>query len=305
MSPRVHDGRRAQSRRQGACPAGRASPSGGPVPRGAPPRPRRVSGPAVGALGQPGGPASGWPRGCWSSCARCPTIRCSTAWSGGEVWIPLLGVLLAGMVSTQVEVLRLNASMGRSLGQDSALEVRNQALRASVAELSDDARIERLAGGMGMTMPAPTGLPFCARGASLTRAIQNIHAPASDQFQRSCRHNGCGDREHCFPDSAPAAPPPAWSPTGSSSARPPRAAQAPGASRFWPRSTVASACCSSPSLPCWPRSLSSRLRTWARSGQPSAARRHDPAGQCPDLGSPERRHNRPQRHPAGDQRGRR
>src|SRR5689334_10730035 len=33
----------------------------------------------------------------------------------GRAWIPLLGVLLAGIVAMQVEVLKLNAGIGRSL----------------------------------------------------------------------------------------------------------------------------------------------------------------------------------------------
>jgi cell division protein FtsL len=100
----------------------------------------------------------------------------------GRVWIPVLGVLLAGIVFTQVEVLRLNASMGQALRQNSTLAIRNQALRVSVAELSDQTRIERLAARMGMVMPGPTTLSFVPGNPSVTSAVQNIHAPAPDQF---------------------------------------------------------------------------------------------------------------------------
>jgi cell division protein FtsL len=100
----------------------------------------------------------------------------------GRVWIPVLGILLAGIVFTQVEVLRLNASMGQALRQNSTLAIRNQALRVSVAELSDQTRIERLAARMGMVMPGPTTLSFVAGNPSVTRGVQNIHAPAPDQF---------------------------------------------------------------------------------------------------------------------------
>jgi cell division protein FtsL len=100
----------------------------------------------------------------------------------GRVWIPVLGVLLAGIVFTQVEVLRLNASMGQALRQNSTLAIRNQALRVSVAELSDQTRIERLAARMGMVMPGPTTLSFVPGNPSVTRGVQNIHAPAPDQF---------------------------------------------------------------------------------------------------------------------------
>ncbi len=78
----------------------------------------------------------------------------------GRAWIPILGVLLAGIVAMQVEVLKLNASMGRSLERGTALASRNQQLRASVSALSDDARIERLAAQQGMVMPAPEAVTF-------------------------------------------------------------------------------------------------------------------------------------------------
>jgi hypothetical protein len=100
----------------------------------------------------------------------------------GRVWIPVLGVLLAGIVATQVEVLRLNAGMGQALRQSSSLSIRNQSLRASVAELSDQTRIERLAARMGMVMPGPTTLSFVPAKAGVGRAIQGIHNPDPNQF---------------------------------------------------------------------------------------------------------------------------
>jgi cell division protein FtsL len=93
-------------------------------------------------------------------------------------------VLLAGIVAMQVEVLKLNASMGRSLERGTALASRNQQLRASVSALSDDARIERLAAQQGMVMPAPDAVTFLnpAGGAVAARAAQSIHSPDSSSF---------------------------------------------------------------------------------------------------------------------------
>ena len=54
-------------------------------------------------------------------------------------------MLLAGIVAAQVEILKLGASMGRSLEQTTTLTSQNELLRDSVASLSDDQRIERLA----------------------------------------------------------------------------------------------------------------------------------------------------------------
>jgi cell division protein FtsL len=99
------------------------------------------------------------------------------------VWIPLLGMLLAGIVAMQVEVLKLNAGIGRSLERGSALQARNELLRASVSRLSDEQRIERIAAQMGMLMPAPDQLRFVHTGADSTeRALGDIHAPSATDF---------------------------------------------------------------------------------------------------------------------------
>jgi hypothetical protein len=101
----------------------------------------------------------------------------------GRVWIPLLGVLLAGIVFMQVEVLKLNAGIGRSLERGSALQGQNELLRAGVSRLSDDQRIERLAAQMGMVMPAPDQLRFVKTGNAATqRALGSIHAPNATGF---------------------------------------------------------------------------------------------------------------------------
>ncbi len=102
----------------------------------------------------------------------------------GRTWIVLLGVLLAGIVATQVEMLKLGASIGRSIQLGTALQSRNELLRASVSSLSDDRRIERLASGMGMVMPGPTSLGFLDAGrTNVGAAAANIHAPSASSFE--------------------------------------------------------------------------------------------------------------------------
>jgi hypothetical protein len=110
----------------------------------------------------------------------------------GRAWIPVLGLMLAGIVAMQVEVLKLGASVGRSIERSSALETRNQLLRASVASLSDESRIERLAAGMGMIMPPPGFAGFLSGTANgdLRQAIANIHAPDAAAFLTSGSSNG-------------------------------------------------------------------------------------------------------------------
>ncbi len=104
----------------------------------------------------------------------------------GRAWIPLLGMLLAGIVAMQVEVLKLNAGIGRSLARGTALQAQNELLTASVAQLSDEQRIERLAVQMGMVMPGPGQLSFVSRGASsVQRSLSSIHAPNATSFLSS------------------------------------------------------------------------------------------------------------------------
>jgi hypothetical protein len=110
----------------------------------------------------------------------------------GRAWIPVLGVLLAGIVATQVEVLKLGASTGRWINRSAGLTSRNQLLQSSVAALSDDQRIERLAARMGMTMPAPTAITFLSRhsaGGAATK-VRQIQSPDPTQFLATLQADG-------------------------------------------------------------------------------------------------------------------
>jgi cell division protein FtsL len=103
----------------------------------------------------------------------------------GRAWIPVLGVTLAGIVAMQVEVLKLESSTGRSMQRTSQLQARNDALRASVATLADDQRIENLAVQMGMVMPPSPEVGFLQAGVQgdAGKALANIHSPDPAAFQ--------------------------------------------------------------------------------------------------------------------------
>jgi hypothetical protein len=110
----------------------------------------------------------------------------------GRVWILALGVMLAGIVAMQVEVLKLGASIGRSVQRSSVLSVRNEQLQASVASLADDQRIERLAAGMGMVMAPPGAAGFldANQNGNLASALRNLQAPNATSFMNSTSTNG-------------------------------------------------------------------------------------------------------------------
>ncbi len=102
----------------------------------------------------------------------------------GRAWIPLIGVLLAGIVAMQVEVLKLNAGIGRSLVRGTALQSENALLRAQVATLADDQRIESKAAQMGMVMPSPGSIKFLELGrtVAMARALSSYHQPDPSAF---------------------------------------------------------------------------------------------------------------------------
>jgi hypothetical protein len=102
----------------------------------------------------------------------------------GRAWIPVLGILLAGIVATQVEILKLGASMGRAIEQTTTLTSENEQLRGSVAMLGDDQRIERLASAMGMVLPPPGAVGYLPMGSNgdVSRALNNLHSPDPSAF---------------------------------------------------------------------------------------------------------------------------
>ena len=106
----------------------------------------------------------------------------------GRAWIPVLGVLLAGIVAMQVEVLKLGASIGRSVQMTTELQSRNEMLRASVTSLSNPQRIESVAEAtMGMVLPGPGAVAFITaqRSGQAAQAAANIHAPSPSAFVAS------------------------------------------------------------------------------------------------------------------------
>jgi hypothetical protein len=103
----------------------------------------------------------------------------------GRAWIPVLGVLLAGIVAMRVEVLKLGVSVGNSVALASELQSENQTMRANVASLSNAARIERLAGTMGMVLPGPLDVHFIPASGTgdLGSAVAGIASPDPTTFE--------------------------------------------------------------------------------------------------------------------------
>ncbi|MGH2859031.1 MAG: hypothetical protein ACRDMJ_16270, partial [Solirubrobacteraceae bacterium] len=165
-----------------APPAPRPAPGPRPAPA-RPAQPRRAPARPAPARRPPSSRTSAWPIRALGLVVALPDQRWLDRLIRGRFWIPLLGVLLAGIVAMQVEVLKLNAGIGRALEHTSALQVQNEQLQASVAQLSDVQRIERLAAAQGMVMPSPQEIRFLRTGASITRhGAAAIHPPDATTF---------------------------------------------------------------------------------------------------------------------------
>jgi hypothetical protein len=195
---------RTPSRRSTSGPAGgRGAGHRTTVRRSTVPRvPRRVSGPArpttpgparPTAPGRAGrsrlrtqpAPRAPLARRCVSSIRALPDHAVLDRIVRGRYWIPLLGVLLVGIVAMQVEVLKLNAGIGRSLERTTSLQARNEQMRYAVARAADDQRIESKAAHMGMVMPPPAAIHFLAEHpvTDVGPAIANIRAPDPTGFE--------------------------------------------------------------------------------------------------------------------------
>lgn len=106
-----------------------------------------------------------------------------------RMWIPALAVALGGIVFLQVATLKLNAGIGQSVQQASALERENQGLRAEIARLALGDRAQQLASKEGLIVPATGRISYLKSNVErdAKRAAENLKhgksataAPAAD-----------------------------------------------------------------------------------------------------------------------------
>ncbi|HET9094735.1 MAG TPA: hypothetical protein VFN36_06565 [Solirubrobacteraceae bacterium] len=102
----------------------------------------------------------------------------------GRAWIPVLAAMLLGIVGLRVEVLKLGSSVGTQIQQATLLQSSNAVLRSEISALSDNQRIEALAGRYGMHLPDPLAVHFvqATAGRHVGAAMRNITAPAPSTF---------------------------------------------------------------------------------------------------------------------------
>lgn len=128
----------------------------------APRRPRRISGPARPVAVPRPRRRTELPLGArvLERLRALPEHRLLDRLIDGRVWIVLIGGLLAGIVTLQLSLLKLNAGIGRAVERSAVLQQENALLRASNSRWSDPAWITAQASQMGFVIPSQGSARF-------------------------------------------------------------------------------------------------------------------------------------------------
>jgi cell division protein FtsL len=97
----------------------------------------------------------------------------------GRVWIALVGVLLAGIVFFNVDLLQMNREITRMADRAAQLKRQNSRLRLDVARLSSSERIQEAALQLGLVFPAPDDVRYLESNPAIDarNASKRIIAP--------------------------------------------------------------------------------------------------------------------------------
>jgi cell division protein FtsL len=109
------------------------------APHRTPAPPRRVSGAA-----HPAARTAALPRG----------ARVLDALLTGRIWIGLIGVLLAGIVFFNVDLLQMNREITQMADKATQIKRENDRLRHDYARLASSERIQEAAAALGLVYPA-------------------------------------------------------------------------------------------------------------------------------------------------------
>jgi cell division protein FtsL len=73
----------------------------------------------------------------------------------GRIWIGLVGVLLAGIVFFNVDLMRMNREITHMADRAADVKRQNASLRQDVAQLANSERIQEAAAELGLVLPQP------------------------------------------------------------------------------------------------------------------------------------------------------
>jgi cell division protein FtsL len=112
---------------------------------------------------------------------RTPDSRWLDRLIRGQGWIVLIGVALIGIVFLQVSLLKMNSGIGQAVERSTQLERSNATLRAEVSRLSSEPRIQEMATGLGLVMPAAGDVRYLKAGPNdAERAVGTMRAPSEE-----------------------------------------------------------------------------------------------------------------------------
>ena len=87
-------------------------------------------------------------------------------------------MLLLGIVTMQVSLLKLNSGISRAVETTTTLERQNAALEQSIAKLSATDRIQKGAEALGLVLPAAGDVGYLTAGSRGREARRRPHAAA-------------------------------------------------------------------------------------------------------------------------------
>src|SRR4051794_20119953 len=136
----------------------------------------------------------------------------------GPAYIALIGILLAGIVFFNVDVLELNHGIARTDTRAAQLKRENATLTLQLAKLGSSERIQRVARDNGLVLPQPGDVRYLRAGRlDAARALRVMTAPDSSSAAAVVPTGGAPQ----------ATPHPASAPPAATPAPPPNAAAAP------------------------------------------------------------------------------
>jgi cell division protein FtsL len=132
----------------------------------------------------------------------------------GRACIAIVGVLLAGIVFFNVDLLQMNRDITKMADRAGQLKRENARLRLDLARLASSERIQETAAGLGLVLPAPGEVrylrsrpPIDAKNASKhISAPDSTYLPPDPATSASGPATGASDPTGAVPDPAATAP---------------------------------------------------------------------------------------------------
>ena len=126
----------------------------------------------------------------------------------GRLWIPLVAAALVGVVFMQVSMLRLNAGIGTDVEAIGKLERENSVMQADVSRMEAGERIQSVARGLGMVVPAAGSFHYVQAGEPRAGALAaaRMQPPDPEALARAQQETAAQSEAAAPAAATPAAP---------------------------------------------------------------------------------------------------